>query len=172
MPSNALEAGDAGVEIGLGLGSNIGDKTGNIRAALSLIESRRVVEITAVSSIYKTPPWGYLAQESFANACALGRTLLPPAALLAAVKEIETDMGRQEAVRWGPRLIDIDILFYGDAPLATESLILPHKELFNRAFVLLPLAEIAPQLKLGGKSISEAAAAHAGEPIEKWQETL
>lgn len=168
MPSNAPEA-HGKIEIGLGLGSNIGDKPANIEKALALLEARGVAELIAVSSIYKTPPWGFLAQESFANACALARTLLAPEALLAAVKRIEIDMGREEAIRWGPRLIDIDILFYGDAPLATEALVLPHKELFNRAFVLVPLAEIAPDLKLGGRSIAEAAAAHHGEPIEIWQ---
>jgi 2-amino-4-hydroxy-6-hydroxymethyldihydropteridine diphosphokinase len=165
MPSPALEPGQVGgdtVEIGLGLGSNIGDKPANILKALALLEATGTITITAVSSIYKTPPWGYLEQESFANACALARTSL------AAVKEIEVDMGREETVRWGPRLIDIDILFYGDAPVATQDLVLPHKELFNRAFVLVPLAEIAPGLKLDGRAIAEAASALAGEPIEKW----
>ncbi len=167
MPSHAPDSGRR-VEIGLSLGSNIGDKPANIRAALALLEERGVAALSAVSSIYKTPPWGYLDQEAFANACALARTSLDTTALLAAVKSIEVDMGRAETIRWGPRLIDIDILFYGDAPLSTPDLVLPHKELFNRAFVLVPLAEIAPSLKLGGRSIAEAAAALVGEPIEKW----
>jgi 2-amino-4-hydroxy-6-hydroxymethyldihydropteridine diphosphokinase len=157
------------VEIGLGLGSNIGDRPANIKKALALLEARGIVELVIVSSIYKTPPWGYLAQEHFANACALAKTKLDPADLLAAVKAIEIDMGRADTIRWGPRLIDIDILFYGDAPLATKDLVLPHKELFNRSFVLVPLAEIAPTLKLDGRSIAAAAACHAGEPIEKWE---
>ncbi len=156
------------VEIGLGLGSNIGDGPSNIATALKLLEQSGVVEVIAVSSIYKTAPWGYAAQEPFANACALARTQLDPDALLAAVKKVETDMGRTETVRWGPRLIDIDILFYGDAPLSTPDLVLPHKELFNRAFVLVPLAEIAPGLRLGGQSVAEAAAKLAGQGIEKW----
>lgn len=173
MPSHAPEPGQGTpggdmVEIGLGLGSNIGDKPANILKALALLEATGAITVSAISSIYKTPPWGYLEQESFANACALAKTSLEPVALLAAVKEIEVDMGREEAIRWGPRLIDIDILFYGDAPLAIQDLILPHKELFNRAFVLVPLAEIAPGLKLGGRSIAEAAAEYVGEPIEKW----
>ncbi len=104
----------AAIEIGLGLGSNIGDKPANIRRALALLESRGVVRLSAVSSIYKTPPWGYLEQESFANACALAKTALDPEGLLTAVKMIEADMGREETIRWGPRLIDIDILFYGE----------------------------------------------------------
>ncbi|MGO9133949.1 MAG: 2-amino-4-hydroxy-6-hydroxymethyldihydropteridine diphosphokinase [Methylovirgula sp.] len=166
MPSSAPEPARA-VEIGFGLGSNIGDKPANIRKALALLESRGVAKLTAISSIYRTPPWGYREQEDFANACALAETFLAPEALLAAVKAIEADMGREETLRWGPRLIDVDILFYGEAPMATDHLVLPHKELFNRAFVLVPLAEIAPNLKLGGRSIAEAAAA-SGEPIEKW----
>lgn len=169
MPSNAPEPAGK-VKIGLGLGSNIGDKPTNIRKALALIEARGIAELAAVSSIYRTPPWGYREQEDFANACALAETSLAPEALLAAIKAIEHDMGREQTVRWGPRLIDIDILFYGDAPLTTDDLVLPHKELFNRGFVLIPLAEIAPQLELGGRSVAHAAAAFAGEPIEKWQE--
>jgi len=170
MPSNAPEkAGHPDIEIGLGLGSNIGDRPANIRTALALIESRGVARLTVVSSIYKTPPWGYLEQENFANACALAKTTLAPETLLAAVKAIETDMGRRETVRWGPRLIDIDILFYGNEPLKTEDLVLPHKELFNRAFVLIPLAEIAPNLKLAGRSVAEAAA-DSGDHIEKWRD--
>ena len=172
MPSNAPDtgAGSRGsVEIGLGLGSNIGDGPANIVHALRLLEKSGAIEFATVSSIYKTAPWGYLAQPPFANACALARTKLDPAALLAAVKKIEADMGRKKTIRWGPRVIDIDILFYGDAPLSTPELVLPHKELFNRAFVLVPLAEIAPRLVLGGRSVAEAAASLGGEGIEKWQ---
>jgi 2-amino-4-hydroxy-6-hydroxymethyldihydropteridine diphosphokinase len=172
MPSNAPEPGGMGgrdaVEVGLGLGSNIGDGPGNIAAALRLLRESGGIEVTAVSSIYKTAPWGYLDQPPFANACALALTRLDPAQLLAAVKTVEADMGRQRTVRWGPRLIDIDILFYGDVSLSTPELNLPHKELFNRAFVLVPLAEIAPHLRLGGRSVADAAAKLKGAGIEKW----
>jgi len=174
MPSNTPDPRLAGsrrglVEIGLGLGSNIGDGPANIAKALRLLQESGAIDVTAVSSIYKTAPWGYLAQPPFANACALALTRLDPAALLAAVKKVEADMGRKETIRWGPRLIDIDILFYGDAPLSTLALVLPHKELFNRAFVLVPLAEIAPDLQLAGHSVAEAAAKVAGGGIEKWE---
>jgi 2-amino-4-hydroxy-6-hydroxymethyldihydropteridine diphosphokinase len=159
---------DPWVEIGLGLGSNIGDKPANIQRALAMLGERKLIEVTAVSSIYRTAPWGYLEQESFANACALARTRLAPAELLAEAKAVEAEMGREETIRWGPRLIDIDILFYGDLPLNVPDLILPHKELFNRAFVLVPLAELAPGLTLSGRSIKAAAAETADQTISKW----
>lgn len=172
MPSNTADPLSnprrGPVEIGLGLGSNIGDKPANIAKALRLLQESGEIGVTAVSSIYKTQPWGYLAQAPFANACALALTRLDPAALLRAIKQIEADMGRKETIRWGPRLIDIDILFYGDEPLSTATLVLPHKELFNRAFVLVPLSEIAPDLRLGGRSVGEAATHFAGAGIEKW----
>ncbi len=172
MPSNTPDPSGTGgrdaIEIGLGLGSNIGDGPGNIAAALRRLAESGAIEVTAVSSIYKTAPWGYLDQPPFANACALALTRLDPVQLLAAVKKIEVDMGRQRTVRWGPRLIDIDILFYGDVALAVPELNLPHKELFNRAFVLVPLAEIAPHLRLGGRSVAHAAAKLEGAGIEEW----
>jgi 2-amino-4-hydroxy-6-hydroxymethyldihydropteridine diphosphokinase len=172
MPSPAAELLGTGplTEIGLGLGSNIGDKAANIRRALALLEERGIVGLTAVSSIYRTKPWGYVEQDFFANACALGQTRLQPLELLAAVNAIENDMGRQKSVRWGPRLIDIDILFHGDAAFAHAQLNVPHKDLFERAFVLVPLAEIAPNLTLAGRSIAKAAARFADEPLEKWEE--
>ncbi|MCI0466267.1 MAG: 2-amino-4-hydroxy-6-hydroxymethyldihydropteridine diphosphokinase [Beijerinckiaceae bacterium] len=172
MPSPAAELQGAGplTGTGLGLGSNIGDKPANIRRALALIEEHGIIRLTAVSSIYRTPPWGFEEQDFFANACALGETRLPPLELLAAVNAIENDMGRKPSVRWGPRLIDIDILFCGDGAFAHAQLNLPHKDLFNRAFVLVPLAEIAPALVISGRSIAKAAARFAGEPIEKWEE--
>lgn len=155
-------------QIGLGLGSNIGDKAGNIGRALGLLRARGIIRVTAVSSIYRTAPWGYVEQDFFANACALAETRLSPLELLGATNTIERDMGREPTVRWGPRLIDIDILFYGDARFEHPDLNLPHKALFERAFVLVPLAEIAPSLSLSGRSIKEAAAQFAHEPIEKW----
>jgi 2-amino-4-hydroxy-6-hydroxymethyldihydropteridine diphosphokinase len=144
--------------VGFGLGSNIGDKPANIREALRLIEQRSVASLAAVSKIYRTPPWGVLDQGDFANACAIGETRLTPYELLAAVKKIEADMGREPTRRWGPRLIDVDILFLGDHTLDDPELTLPHKELFGRAFVLAPLVEIDPALVLDGKSVAAALA--------------
>jgi 2-amino-4-hydroxy-6-hydroxymethyldihydropteridine diphosphokinase len=171
MPSPADQLKGTGplTGAGIGLGSNIGDKPANIRRALVLLEERGILHLTAVSSIYRTPPWGYEEQEFFANACALGETRLSPLELLAATHAIEKIMGRQPSFRWGPRLIDIDILFYGAGTFDHPKLHLPHKELFRRAFVLIPLAEIAPSLEIAGRSISQAAASLDAGGVAKWE---
>ena len=157
------------VPIGLGFGSNIGDGAANIRRALEEIETRGIARITARSSTWRTAPWGYTEQEDFANLCALAETALSPAELLSAVKSLERDLGRTDGIRWGPRLIDIDILFYDDLQSADTELTLPHRELFRRAFVLVPLAEIAPDLVIAGRKIGEAARGMDRERIETWE---
>jgi 2-amino-4-hydroxy-6-hydroxymethyldihydropteridine diphosphokinase len=156
MPSSAPDARGA-VPIGLGLGSNIGDGAANIRHALDHLEARHIARVTARSSIWRTAPWGFTEQEDFANLCALAETRLSPTELLSALKSLEKDLGRIDSIRWGPRLIDIDILFYDDLETADADLTLPHRELFRRAFVLVPLAEIAPDLVIAGRKVSEAA---------------
>lgn len=157
------------MQVGFGLGSNIGDMPENIRRALSLLESREIARLSAVSRIYRTPPWGDTDQGDFANACAIGDTALTPYALLAAVKKIEADMGRAPTRRWGPRLIDVDILFLGDHTLDDPELTLPHKELFSRVFVLAPLAEIAPNLVIDGVPVSAALAAAPTAEVRPWE---
>ena len=156
------------MRVGFGLGSNIGDKPANIREALALLEARAIARLTAVSRVYRTPPWGVTDQGDFANACAIGETPLEPYALLAAVKKIEADMGRTPTRRWGPRLIDVDILFLGDHTLDDPELTLPHKELFGRSFVLTPLAEIAPNLVLDGVMVRDAQKAVNSEDVRPW----
>jgi len=158
------------MRVGFGLGSNIGDKPENIRKALRWLEERGVARLAAVSRVYRTPPWGVLDQGDFANACAIGETTLSPYELLAAVKKIEADMGREPSRRWGPRLIDVDILFLGDHTLDDPELTLPHKELFGRGFVLLPLVEIAPDLVLDGAPVKEALASVDVEGVRPWAE--
>ena len=155
-------------EVGFGLGSNLGDKPANIREAVRLLEERGAARLRAVSRIYRTPPWGVTDQEDFANACAVGETDLSPHELLAAVKSIEADMGRAPTRRWGPRLIDIDILFFGGRSLDEPELTIPHKELFARGFVLAPLAEIAPDLVLEGVSVAEAAVKADLTGVKPW----
>jgi len=144
-------------EIGLGFGSNVGDKAGNVRRALERVFRGPEISFLASSSIWRTAPWGYLDQDWFANACAVGRTALSPEDALSFTQSVEDELGREETFRWGPRVIDVDILYLGDAKVASERLIVPHKEMFNRAFVLTPLAEIRPDLALDGKSIRRAA---------------
>ncbi len=166
-----VQAKGSAMRVGFGLGSNIGDKPANIRKALEILAERGVARLTAVSRIYRTPPWGDLDQGDFANACAIGETALTPYELLAAVKQIEADMGREPSRRWGPRLIDVDILFLGDHTLDDPELTLPHKELFGRGFVLKPLAEIAPDLVLDGLPVGKALQAVDSAGVEPWTET-
>ena len=159
-------------QIGLGLGSNLGDAPGNIRRALAELETRGVARVTAVSRIYRTPPWGPVAQPPFANACALARTRLAALDLLAALKAIEAEMGRAAGERWGPRLIDLDILFHGAGALDLPGLHLPHRHLFERAFVLIPLAEIAPDLRIGGRGVAQAAREIDASGVEIWPDSV
>ena len=113
-------------------------RSNNLRRALRAIAAEPGIELTAVSRFYRTAPWGKTDQDWFVNACALGRTSLKPEALLERVKRLEVELGRAPTERWGPRVIDIDLIAYGDIALKTERLTLPHPELFNRAFVLVP----------------------------------
>ncbi|MEA2858094.1 MAG: 2-amino-4-hydroxy-6-hydroxymethyldihydropteridine diphosphokinase [Methylobacteriaceae bacterium] len=167
MPSSAPDA-IVRAPIGLGFGSNVGDPAANVTRALEEIEARGIARITACSSLWRTAPWGYTEQEDFANLCALAETRLSPAELLAALKKLETDLGRTAGLRWGPRVIDIDILFYDDLTSADADLTLPHRELFRRAFVLVPLAEVAPDLMIAGRKIGEAAREIDRTGIAKW----
>jgi 2-amino-4-hydroxy-6-hydroxymethyldihydropteridine diphosphokinase len=152
----ASDLAASGTLIGLGLGANLGDAAASLRRALALLREAGL-KVEAVSSLYATAPWGVTDQPDFVNACALARTDLAPLALLDLFKATEQAMGRRETRRWGPRVIDIDLLFYGDLVWRDERLTLPHPGLLERAFVLLPLAEIAPDLTIAGARLGEAA---------------
>ncbi len=131
----------------IALGSNLGDREANLRKAVRRLAALGTV--TAVSSFHDTEPVGYLDQPRFLNAAALLETALPPPDLLHALLGIERDMGRDRSAAVpakGPRLIDLDLLLYGDLTLQTPVLTLPHPAMHERAFVLAPLAEIAPSL--------------------------
>src|ERR1700689_1989037 len=156
-PSARLED-DGRARIVLALGGNVGDKALSLRRALRAIAGEPGIELTAVSRLYRTAPWGKKDQDWFVNACALGLTRLAPVALLERMKALEVDLGRVSTERWGPRVIDIDLVAYDDISLRSEKLTLPHPELFNRAFVLVPLAEIAPDLIIAGVRVGDAAA--------------
>ena len=134
--------GNDGERVYLGLGSNLGDREGNLRHALELLG--RSIALECISSIYDSEPWGYSEQPRFLNCACEGRTSLGPRALLAAVKDVERSVGREPSFSNGPRLADVDILFYGQHVISEPGLEVPHPRLAERAFVLLPLQEIAP----------------------------
>ena len=165
-PLAATPKDDGKARVVFALGGNVGDKVRSLRRALRAIAAEPGIELTAVSRLYRTPPWGKTDQDWFVNACALGRTSLGPEALLERVKRLEVELGRERTERWGPRVIDIDLIAYDEVALKTERLTLPHPELFNRAFVLVPLTEIAPDLVIGGLRIGEAAARLGAEAHE------
>jgi dihydropteroate synthase len=164
--SEAEHKDDGRARVVLALGGNVGDKVASLRRAMRAIAGEPGIELTAVSRLYRTAPWGKTDQDWFVNACALGRTSLAPKALLERVKALEVGLGREPTERWGPRVIDIDLIAYDDIMLKTERLTLPHPELFNRAFVLVPLAEIAPDLVIAGVQVGEAAARLRAEAAE------
>ena len=129
-------------DIYLALGTNLGDREANLRLAKERLAPKAIIE--QESSIYITPPWGYADQPEFLNQVIKVRTSLGPRRLLKWLKVIEQTMGRQETFRNGPRLIDLDILFYGQRVIERKTLCIPHPRLHDRAFVLVPLCEIAP----------------------------
>lgn len=146
--------------IGVSMGSNIGadqqDKKRNLCTALMWLNTLEGVDIDRMSSLYQTKPWGDTSQESYVNSCVTGWTTLAPVDLLKALKRIELQMGRVPEQKWGPRIIDLDLLFADNLDVQTKLLTLPHPEMFNRAFVLVPLAEIAGDHEIQGRLVSEA----------------
>ena len=139
----------------LGLGGNIGDRKENIKEALHLLEGRGTVKVLRCSSYYETAPVGYEKQEWFLNAVAEVETELVPAELLLLCNEVEQLLKRVRLIRWGPRTIDIDILLYEDFESQEEKLTVPHPRMHERAFVMVPLAELAPDLRIQGRSVRE-----------------
>jgi len=152
----------------LALGTNLGDRPANLRAAVDSLPP--AVNFLAGSPVYETQPWGLTDQPAFLNMAVRGETALPPLELLRRLKQLEVSLGRQPGVRWGPRLIDIDILFYDDLVLDLPGLIVPHPRLHERAFVLVPLADVAPDLvhPVLGKSVRELLAGVNAEGVKRY----
>jgi 2-amino-4-hydroxy-6-hydroxymethyldihydropteridine diphosphokinase len=145
----------------LALGGNVGDSRAILRRAVSLLSERGDIRIKARSADYLTPPWGFKYQAPFVNLALLVETSLSPRDLLARAQEVELKLGRDRAheKRWGPRTCDVDIIAYDDLEIDELGLTLPHQRLFERAFVLRPLAEIVPDRVIAGKTVREAVAA-------------
>ena len=153
----------------IALGGNVGDARSTFDQAVALLCDGRATRLKARSSDYRTPPWGVTNQPPFVNAVIAVATSLNPHELLARADESERALGRDRARerRWGPRTIDIDLLAYDDLVVRDAELILPHPRLFERGFVLVPLAEIAPNLEIGGVAIRNALSRVDQSGIEK-----
>ncbi len=144
-------------EVLLGLGGNLGDPVAAIGAALNRLESGGV-RITRRSRWYRTAPWGVAGQPDYVNLCVAGETELAARALLDLIHAIEAALGRERRERWGPRILDIDILAYGDALIDEPGLTIPHPRLTERAFVLVPLLDIAADRLISGRTVRDWAA--------------
>ena len=153
----------------IALGGNVGDVRATFKKAIANICGMAQAVLLARSCDYATPPWGNEQQPRFINACIEIETSLDPQALLFTLHKVEQKFGRDRAneTRWGPRTLDLDLLTYNDVSLQRPELTLPHPRLFERAFVLVPLAEIAPDRLIGGRSAREALKELSTEGIQR-----
>jgi len=153
----------------LALGGNVGDSRTILDRAVTLLCDGKEVRLTARSSDYRTPPWGFKYQPPFINLCIAVETLLSPRDLLARAQTVELQLGRDRAheKRWGPRTADIDIVAYSGLAVHELGLTVPHPRLFERAFVLIPLAEIAGDRVIAGRRVDEAASILDGGTIQR-----
>jgi 2-amino-4-hydroxy-6-hydroxymethyldihydropteridine diphosphokinase len=159
-------------QIYIALGSNMGDRVDSLEKAIQMLTPE--IQLVSKSSIYETDPWGYEDQDAFLNQVIHAETKLEPQGVLVKLKSIESEMGRQETFRYGPRVIDLDLLFYNDLILSTDKLQIPHPQIPNRAFVLIPLREIAPDLNHPalGQSITELAAEVSKKGVRKYEKNV
>lgn len=153
------------VDVGLALGSNIGDKAGHVRRAFDLLKESGAFTQLVLSPLYRTPPWGKTDQDWFVNACAAGSSSWPAEDVLTLALDIEARMGRVRTERWGPRVIDVDLLYHGNERIETERLHLPHPRMAERGFVMIPLAAIRPDYSIAGRQAADIARDFAGEGI-------
>jgi len=151
----------------IALGGNVGDVRATFQKAIAHICGMAQATLEARSSDYSTPPWGDEQQAPFINACIEIETGLDPHALLFTLHKIESRFGRDRTKerRWGPRTLDLDLIAYDDVSMQTPELTLPHPRTFERAFVLVPLAEIVPDRLIAGRSVASALAQHSTEGI-------
>lgn len=156
----------------IGMGANLGDRMDNLTRAVAALSQH--VRMLAVSPVYVTRPWGVTDQPDFLNLCLSAQGRQTPAALLQLCQSIEGALGRQPGPRWGPRLIDIDLLFIGQRRLQTPSLTLPHPGVQQRAFVLIPLADIAPDFvdPVTGQRVAELARQVDASGVSRWPEAV
>lgn len=156
----------------LSLGTNIGERVQNLKDAVQLLKEKPEVKISAISSIYETAPIGYVDQPAFLNIALCIETHLPALDVLEICQSVENELGRVREIRWGPRIIDLDILLFNNDNIEVESLSVPHPRMFERAFVLVPLLEIAanlitPQLQMAKSSLESMDL--VAEGITKWK---
>jgi 2-amino-4-hydroxy-6-hydroxymethyldihydropteridine diphosphokinase len=153
----------------IALGGNIGDVRRTLDRAVAAFCDGEDVRLLARSSDYRTPPWGIEEQPPFVNLCIAVETRLTPRALLARAQTVERALGRERTKerRWGPRPVDIDLIAYDDLAVQEPDLTLPHPRLFERAFVLVPLAEIAPEKVIAGIRVCDALAGVDAAGVEK-----
>lgn len=158
MTSASLSSARAVAEALLALGGNRGRVRTTLDRAIARLCDGIDVRLLARSSDYRTPPWGVKDQPPFINLCIWVATTLTPSRLLERAQEVERSLGRdrETELRWGPRTVDIDILSYGNVTMDTPELTLPHPRLFERAFVLLPLAEMLPECEISGIRVQDA----------------
>lgn len=159
------------VRVCVGLGSNLEAPARQVAAALDGLSELPETILERASRLYRSPPWGVADQPEFVNAVAVLGTALPPRELLNALHRLESEAGRRRAgARWGPRVLDLDLLLYGDTVMKDPDLTLPHPRMHERAFVLVPLLEVMPGARIPG--VGDAAACLAGldqsgvEPLE------
>ena len=153
----------------VGLGGNLGDVRDTLDRAIAAFCDGEDVRLLARSSDYRTRPWGVEDQPAFVNVCIAVQTSLQPRALLARAQAVERSLGRERGKerRWGPRTVDIDLLAYDDVALDEPDLALPHPRLFERAFMLVPLAEIAPDRLIAGQQVRQALTRLDASGVEK-----
>lgn len=157
-------------EATLGLGGNLGDPVAAFAAALARLRAHPAIDLKAVSSVWRTAPWGKLDQPEFRNMAVLIETALTADDLLSLCLAIERESGRERRERWGPRTLDIDILTYGGETIDRPGLQVPHPRIADRAFVLAPLAEIAPDMRIAGGSVADLLEAIASADVRRDEE--